>query len=193
MDNKILTVTLPIAPSVNHSYKPRAFIAKGVPMVTIYKTSEAKLYQKQAAETIRQAVKKQGWISRAYDKNLFVIVEAVVHFPRIDMDVNNLWKVLLDSVRDSEMIIPDDNKILEKAVRVYYNSESPRIELSIYYAPYVGVFDNQDLYDRFVNKNCDKCSRQNRNCSIHKKALESRFQIEIDLEDLSCSKFKQKK
>jgi len=191
--SKILNVTLPIAPSVNHSYKPRAFIANGVPMVTIYKTSEAKLYQKEAANTIRNAIKEQNWELKPYDKNLFVIVEAVVHFPRIDMDVNNLWKVLLDSVRDSEMVVPDDNKILEKAVRVYYNTENPRIELSIYYAPYVGVFDNEEQYIEFRNKNCDKCSRQNRNCSIHNKAIESRFQQEINLADLECSKFKLKK
>jgi Holliday junction resolvase RusA-like endonuclease len=184
--SEILNITLPIPVSVNQAYKPRAFTSGGRTIAGIYKTAEAKNYQKYATQTIQREIKLQNWVSNPLDKNIYVCVDAIVHFPRTDMDVNNLWKLLLDSVRDTQMIVPNDNKVLERAIRVYYDKDNPRVELQIYYAPFVGVFDCEDDYKRFKEMNCDRCTRQNRNCSIIAKALESRTQQEINVVEGSC-------
>jgi len=192
MSNKILNIILPIPVSVNQAYKPRTILTGGRTIASIYKTAEAKQYQKYATQAIQREIKLQHWISNPLDKNLYVCVDAVVYFNRTDMDVNNLWKLLLDSLRDTQMIVPDDNKVLERAVRVYYDIKNPRVELEIYYAPYVGIFNDDEQYENFIKKNCNHCTRQKRNCSIIAKAIESRIQIEINLIDLSCSKLKLK-
>jgi crossover junction endodeoxyribonuclease RusA len=190
--SEILNITLPIPTSVNQAYKPRGYTSGGRTIMGIYKTAEAKQYQKYAIQTIKREIKQQEWIGNPLDKNLFVCIDAVVYFPRTDMDVNNIWKVLLDSVRDTQLIVPDDNKVLERAVRVFYDTENPRVELKIYYAPYVGIFESEEEYNEFKSSNCNQCSRQKRNCSIINKAIESRIVSEIDLISGLCLKFKLK-
>ena len=59
---KILKLTSPISPSVNHYLGWRGIIKCGKPMAVSYKKPEATKYQKNFSEYVRKEAKKQNWI-----------------------------------------------------------------------------------------------------------------------------------
>jgi Holliday junction resolvase RusA-like endonuclease len=189
--SEILKLVSPIPVSVNHYLKPRPFITyvNGKPkaMVTMYETADAKKYKKEFIKYIKEQVKLQGFETKL-EKFKNTIVDCVFYFPRIDMDANNTWKLLLDSITESGVVWLDDNTTLEGARRIFYDPKNPRLELTISYADYIGIFDNQEQLDGFINNNCIQCKRFNKNCSILNSAKEGRIQEEI--QDFKCSKFK---
>lgn len=190
-----LKLTSPIPVSVNHYLKPRSFIVwegkKPKAMVSMYETSEAKTFKKNFIKYIQEQVKIQNWETKL-DKFKNTIIDCVFYFPRINMDANNTWKLLLDSITESGVVWLDDNTTLESAKRIYYDTENPRIEITISYADYIGIFDNQQQLDGFLQSNCIQCSRyKDGRCSILVKAKEGRIQEEI--QDFKCNKFKKKK
>jgi len=177
---------------VNHYLKPRGFIiyknGKPVSQITMYETAEAKKYKKEFVKYIKEQVKIQGFETKL-NKFQNTIVESVFYFPRIDMDANNTWKLLLDSITESGVVWVDDNTTLENARRIFYNPKNPRLELTIYYADYIGIFNNQEHLDSFISNNCINCKRHKKNnCSIIKSAKEGRIQEEII--DFICGEFK---
>ena len=173
--------------SVNHYLSYRAIIKNGKPMAMSYKTKEAKDFQKNFEQHIKEQVKIQNW-NVPVDPAQHFYVDAVFYFPRLDMDANNYFKVSLDSITETGLIWIDDNVVCERVQRIYYDSSNPRIELTIYPVDYIGIFDNQKQLNDFEDK-CKTCSRYARNCSILKKAKEGRIQEEI--KGLACSKFKE--
>lgn len=156
--------------------------------VTMYETSEAKKYKKDFIKYIKEQVKIQGFETKL-DKFQFTNVECIYYFPRIDMDSNNTWKLLLDSITESGVVWVDDNTVLESARRIYYDSKTPRVEITISYADYIGIFNSQEQLESFINTNCIHCKRFKNNCGILKNAKESRIQEE--LQDFKCSCFKE--
>ena len=101
-----------------------------------------------------------------------------------------MYKLLLDSLTESECIWIDDTQSCERTQGIFYDSVNPRIEITITYTDYIGIFKDISQLEQFES-NCIYCARYNRNCSILKKAKEGRIQEEIN--DLVCSKFKIKK
>ena len=185
----VLKLISSVPVSVNHYLKPRGFVINGKAQITMYETSEAKKYKKEFIKYIKEQVKIQGFETKL-NKFKNTIVESVFYFPRIDMDANNTWKLLLDSITESGVVWVDDNTTLEKASRIFYDPKNPRLELTIYYADYIGIFDNQEQLDSFINNNCIKCKRHKKgNCSIIKSAKEGR--ITEDVVDFVCSGIKE--
>ena len=188
MDN-VLKLTITEFVSVNHYLAYRTVTKNGKPMAMSYKTKEAKDFQKKFDQHIREEVEKQNW-NLEPDPAQHYYVDAVFYFPRIDMDANNYFKCSLDQITETGLIWVDDNVVCERVQRIYYDSENPRIELTIYPVEYVGIFDTKEQMDIFENK-CRMCSRYKRNCSILKKAKEGRIQKEIA--NLECLKYKENK
>lgn len=195
-DKPILNLTIPIPPSVNNDYmKPRGILkyknGKPLAMAMMYECGEAKKFKRDMIKLINEEIKKQEY-DTTYEKS-FVICEFTFFFPRINMDSNNYYKVFIDSITQSESgIWIDDNISMIKDNRIYYDSKNPRVEVKIYPAPYVGIFDNKSEYELFLLSFCNKCSKDSNKCSIHKKALESRVQDDLDITDKICKKFKEK-
>lgn len=189
--SNILKLVSSIPVSVNHYIKPRPFITyvNGKPkaMVTMYETAEAKKYKKDFIKYIKEQVKIQQF-ETIIEKFKNTFVSCTFYFPRIDMDANNTWKLLLDSITESGVVWQDDNTTLENARRIYYDPKNPRLELTISYADYIGIFDNQEQLDSFTSNNCIQCKRYKKNCSILNAAKEGRIQEEIM--DYVCSKQK---
>ena len=183
-----LHVTSPIPPSVNHYMGYRAILRGGKPLAIPYKTSDAVTFQKEFTSILEQAVAEQHWESDA-DSSTHYYVDAVFFFPRTRMDCNNYWKVLLDTITDTNLIWHDDNVVCERAQAIYYDSANPRIELTIRPVEYIGVFDNASQLEEFESK-CIGCTRYERNCSILRQAKEGRIQSEIN--NYICSKYKKK-
>lgn len=188
MKNK-LKLTIPIPPSINNDYlKPRGILTKvkGKTIATamMYETKLAKDFKKNMVKKIKEEITKQNFI-REYNK--FVRVNWTFFFPRIDMDSNNYYKSFLDSITETKGLIwDDDNVSMNTDKRFYYDSLNPRVEIEIYYEDFIGIFDNQDDLDKFVDNNCTQCKKggkigQKGGCSIYKKALESRIQEELKI------------
>ena len=187
MEKQVLKLTITDFISVNHYLAYRAIIKNKKPMAVSYKTQEAKEFQENFTEYVKQQAKEQNWIT---DLNPFqhYYVDTVFYFQRIDMDCNNYWKVPFDSITDAGVVWADDNMACERVIKVLYDSNNPRIEYTIYKTDYIGIFDNQEQLDCFENK-CKTCKRYKRNCSILNKAKEGRIQEEIC--NFECSKYKE--
>ena len=188
MVKQILKLTSPIPLSVNHYLGTRAILKNGKPMAMVYETGEAKKYKKEFIKYIHEQIKEQDW-NLPVTKTQHFYCDCVFYFDRIDKDCNNYFKLLLDSITESEAIWADDNVVCERVNRIYYDSSNPRIELEIYPVDYIGIFDNQEQLNNFEDK-CKTCKRYSRNCSILQKAKDGR--IQEDIYDLICNKYKEK-
>lgn len=187
--DQILNLVSPIPLSVNHYLGTRAILKNGRPMAMVYETKEAKEYKKEFGEYIKEQVELQNWIMST-DKTQHIYCDCVFYFDRTDKDCNNYFKLLLDSITESECVWIDDNVVCERVNRICYDSNNPRIELSIYPVEYIGIFNSVEDRNVFEEK-CKCCNRYKRNCSILNKALEGRIQEEI--QGMECLKYKENK
>ena len=189
----VLKLVSPIPVSVNHFLKPRAFIiyknGKPVPQVTMYETAEAKKYKKEFIKHIKEEVIKQNWI-KSDNKFQKYYVDCTFFFPRIDMDSNNTYKLMLDSITESELVWIDDVQACERTQGIFYDSQNSRVQIEIRPVDFIGIFPTVKHLDEFKS-NCITCKRYKNNCSILNKACEGRIQEEIV--DLVCSKYKEVK
>lgn len=181
-----LHLVSPIPPSVNHYLAYRTVMKNGKPMALSYKTNEAVRYQKNFIEYVNKECELQGW-DMPLDKNQHFYIDAVFYFPRIDLDCNNYFKVMLDAITETQKIWVDDNVTCERVQAIYYDSENPRVELTIRPVDYIGVFENASQAEAFESV-CIGCKRYTRNCSILNRAKEGRIQPEI--KDCVCEKYK---
>lgn len=172
-------------PSVNHYLGYRS--CKG--HVAVYVKAEAKKYKNDFADYIATEIAAQGW-DIPVTKYQHFYVDMDFYFPRLDMDAPNYDKCLFDAITDSGLIWADDNVVCSRVNRIYYDSQNPRIELTIKPVDYVGIFDNAQIYQQFVSK-CNSCTRFSRGCSLLNRATEGRIQDEIV--NFECSKYKLKK
>ena len=184
-----LYLTSVIPPSVNHYLSYRAIMRGGRPQAVSYKPKEVVDYRKDFAQYVTEEIAKQGY-DYVHDGKHHFYVDAVFYMPRLDMDSNNYWKVLLDAITDTQLVWKDDNVVCERVNAIYYDAVNPRVELHIYPTDYVGVFANENERDAFASK-CANCTRYKRNCSILRKANEGRVQPE--LQDGVCLKYSEKK
>jgi len=185
-----LNLTSPMPESVNHYLGWRSVFNPKTKkyMCMSYETADTKAYKKKFSEYVKQQVKLQEW-DIPVNKTQHFYVDSIVYFPRIDMDSNNYWKLILDTITDTKTIWEDDNVVCERCLAIRYDSKNPRIELRIYKTDYIGIFDNRAQLDEFET-NCIHCSRYKEGkCSIYKKSVEGRIQEEITLN--VCGKYKE--
>lgn len=180
-----LKLISPISPSVNHYLGWRAILKNGKPMTMSYKKPEAIKYQKDFANYVKKEAKKQGWV-KSNNKFQHYYMDCIFYFDRVDKDANNSFKCLADAITDSEAVWIDDTQLCERVQGIYYDSENPRIEITIHEVEYIGVFNNASQLEEFES-NCIGCKRYKRNCSLLKKAIEGK--IQIDIHDNKCDKF----
>lgn len=184
MPKELYLTVRPFPPSVNHYLGYRAICKGKKGIVMPYTTAEAKKFKKEFIKYAKEQVKKQNWDKeQTRDKHYYM--DCIFYFPRKDKDEQNYMKVLSDCLNEIAYI--DDKNILTRTHKVYYDTNDPRIELTIKPVEYVGIFPNQQQLHKFEDK-CKTCKRYKRNCSILRKAKEGRIQKEIDSE-FNCEKF----
>lgn len=188
MGVKILTLTSPLPPSVNHYLGYRVITKNGKPMAVSYCTNEAKKYKSAFADYVKEEVKRQGWDLEPNSTQHFYI-DTIFYFPSIGLDCNNYFKCMVDAITDTQLVWLDDDVTCERVQAIYYDSNNPRVELKIYPVDYIGIFANKKELDRFTDR-CASCARFSRNCSILGKAKQGRVQGEVS--DGICGKYKQK-
>lgn len=183
-----LKLISPIGVSVNHYLGWRGIIKNGKPMAVSYKKPEAVKYQKKFAEYVKQEVEKQHWI-KSDNKFQHYYMDCVFYFDRIGKDANNVFKCLADAITDSGAVWIDDTQLCERVQGIYYDTDNPRIEISITPVSYIGVFNDASQLEKF-EANCIGCKRYERNCSVLRKAKEGR--IQEDIVNGECKKFSPK-
>lgn len=184
-----LKLTSPIPPSVNHYLGWRTIKKQNKFIAVSYETKEAKQYKKLLIPYIQEQTSLQKW-NKSISKTQHYYLDAVFYFPRIDMDANNYFKCLADAITDSKAVWIDDTQLCERVQGVFYDSENPRIELTIYPVDYVGIFKDAEQLEHFENT-CSGCARYNRNCKLLTNAKNGRVQKEIS--NVTCLSFKEKK
>jgi len=189
--SQVLKLVSPIPVSVNHYLKPRSFITyiagKPKAMVTMYETSDAKKYKKNFIKYIQEQARLQGWI-KSDNRFQKYYIDCTFYFPRIDMDSNNTYKLMLDSITESTSVWIDDVQACERTQGIYYDSKNPRVELEICPVDFVGIFPTYEHLQKFKSK-CITCSKYKEGrCSVFIKANEGR--IDEDIQNFECSKFK---
>lgn len=178
-----------IPPSVNHYLAYRGVIKNGKPIASSYVTTVAAKYKSDFTSYVIEEVKRQGW-NFPVTKTQHFYVDTVFYFPRVDMDGNNYFKVMLDAITDSQLIWADDNVVCERVQGIFYDTVNPRVELTITPVDYIGVFNDSLQLDDFISNNCIGCTRYTRNCSILNKAKSGKIQEECD--GIICKKKKVK-
>ena len=180
-----LTLITKIPPSVNHYLGYRAIMKGKKPLVVAYTTAEAKKFKKEFQAYAKQRVKECNWdITKTEETHYYM--DCIFFFPRIDMDEQNYYKVLSDSLNG--IVYKDDRGILTRTHRIYYDKFNPRIEINIHPVKYRGIFESEEVEQLFESK-CKTCKRYKRNCSILREAKEGRVKQEINNEYI-CSEYK---
>lgn len=193
MNPKQLKLCLPVPLSVNQYLQPKGNIktVKGKTFVdiTMYQNPKAKEYKETVKYIIRREANRVDWNSDiTSDQHYYVDVD--VYFERTDRDSDNIFKILFDTITESNIIWKDDRYGLPRVNKVCYNSEFPHIDVTITPVEYIGIFDNEDQLNQF-KKQCETCNRRDRNCTVLRKAKEGR--ISDDIEDLECLRYKERK
>lgn len=183
-----LKLISPIPPSVNHYLAYRAIIRNGKPLAMSYETPESSRYRKAFSAYVVDEVKRQGW-DITPNKSRHFYVDTWFYFPRVDLDANNYFKVMLDAITDTKLVWLDDNVVCERVQAIRYDSSNPRVEIVIHPVGYIGIFDNLPQYEAFVS-NCIGCTRYKRNCSLLSGAISGK--IQDDIVDEVCLKYKGK-
>ena len=187
---KVLKLISDIPVSINKYLKPRPFLmyVKGVPkaQVSMYETSEAKNYKKKFIKYLKEQSKLQKW-KMSDDRFQKYFVDCTFYFPKTNLDSNNTYKLLLDSITQSECIWLDDVQSCERTQGIFYDALNPRVEITISPVDFVGIFPTIEQLQSFEG-NCITCKRHKNNCSILVKAKEGR--IQDDIRCLVCSKYR---
>ena len=161
-----------------------------MPQVTMYETKLAKDYKKKFIKYIKEQVSLSKW-EMSDNKFQKYYVDCTFFFPRIDMDSNNTYKLMLDSITESECVWLDDTQACERTQGIFYDVNNPRVELKISPVDFVGIFPTVEQLEKFES-NCITCSRyKDGRCSIYIKSIEGRIIEEVV--GFECSKFKIKK
>jgi hypothetical protein len=192
--------------------KPRGILkwkvinGKKIPyaLAMMYEQSGAKKFKKDMVKLLKEEIKKQNFKFKS--KPSFIYVSWIFIFQKLNMDSNNYYKCFIDSITAlntevNKIIWDDDNISMMKDERIYYDSSNPRCIVKIYPAPYIGIFDDKNDYNKFINTYCSKCKKgdkigQKGGCTIYRSALESRIQdnlhIDFNTGEKECLKFKDK-
>lgn len=180
-----LHIISPIPPSVNNylHYKVQR-TPTGRLFVQSYKSEESVIYERQFVKIAKKSINEQGW--QKPEKLTYIIVDCTFFFPKHGMDTNNHWKLPLDVLKAAEAYV-DDSKVLEGAKRLYIDADNPRMELTIYPAEFVGIFENQDQFESFKENNCTNCKKNPNRCAVITKSLENRLTGSIILDTMICN------
>ena len=76
-------------------------------MAMLYKTAEAKKYQKQFKQYVISEIKKQNW-NLPVNKTQHFYIDCDYYFDRIDKDSSNYDKCLLDAITETQKIWLDE-------------------------------------------------------------------------------------
>lgn len=179
IDNQKLTLTLDLPPSVNHIYGRNRFGGT-------YLMKCGKDFKEKSIKYIVKEVENQNWVKTL--ENQYIFLDKVVFMNKKSRDADNILKLLQDSITESKVVWVDDTYCLPRTHRVYIDSDNPRVEFTLTVANYIGIFNNKEELEQFINTYCKNCKKgkkigQKGGCTIYKEALENRIKPSIILDE----------
>lgn len=180
-----LVLTSPLPPSVN-SYMNYRVGSKGrKKFVQAFPSDETVIYKDYFIDYVKDEIIKQSWLRP--EKGKLVFVQMTFFLDRKRKDPNNFIKVPFDALTEAGVYL-DDDIALPLAPRVYIDAKNPRIEIEIYESEAIGIFDNEEDYQKFLDENCMICKRKIETCGVLKQLLDNRIIEEV--KDRNCLKRK---
>lgn len=119
--NQVLTMTLPVPPSVNHMY---INAGRGKRL-----SRDATNYIKTAQDICKKAIKEQGW--KKDKEHVWYVMELYYYFPdKLRRDSHNTLKLLTDCLEG--LLYSDDYYLLPRIEYVTLDRANPRLEIIFY-------------------------------------------------------------
>lgn len=190
-----LKLTLPLPVSINklyiNEYQWDARLKMRVPTGRRILSKAGRQVKAKIQGQARVQTEGQDW-NFDWTKENFVYQDAVVFFARRGSDDNNIYKLLNDSLEG--IAYDNDSRVLVRTQHIVYDSQNPRVELTLVPVDFVGIFKGQEVLERF-QKVCEGCSRYRKgSCSILKDSIAGTVREEIgSIYNPSCSEFKERK
>ena len=188
--NQFLKFTTPLPPSANHYLGKRIAYKGGRPYVQFYETKETIEFKRNVKKVIRRALEEYKWVQT--DALTHVKCEVIVYIPHKRRDADNVFKVLLDTINENN-VIADDCLIVPVVKNIFVDKDNPRVDVEMMIHDKVGVFKDEETYKKLIDNYCSSCSRFTQNCSLLKKSRENKIISEIDKDAPLCFSYKPKK
>lgn len=179
---------LPLPISINDLYiNQYVWDVKARKMVPSGKRILSKDGERVKQEIINSATEQMSKFEWDYEytKTHYLYMDSYIFFNRKGRDDNNIYKLNNDALE--KIVYDNDSRVLTRTQRILYDKKNPRVELEFYPVEFVGIFDNEDESEAFINK-CMTCKRYKRNCSILNAALDGFIQDDIN-EDKICNTY----
>lgn len=192
-----LNLTLPVPISINSLYvnqfKYDYYLKRRVPTGGRVLSSSGEKQKKDIQKIASEQVKLQNWdYAWTEDKNNFLYLDVNIFFARRGRDSDNVFKLLHDSLE--KIVFDNDSRILPRVQKVLYDTENPRVEVSLSPVEYKGIFSGVKEMTSF-EENCKSCTRYLKGrCSILVDSIAGTVRSEIeDINNPICSKYVEKK
>lgn len=191
-----LNLQLPVPTSINklyiNEYQWDARLKQRVPTGRRILSKEGRQVKAQIQGKARVQMLDQIW-DYDWTKENFVYQDTIVYFARRGSDDNNIYKLLNDSLEG--ITYDNDSRVLVRTQRIVYDPKNPRIEVTIKPVDFIGIFENQDIYEEFSSKCEFSCSKYRKGgCSILKDSIAGTVREEIgSIHSPICKEFKQRK
>lgn len=196
IDKNIIEYISPICPSNNH-YNDYRVVYKGKgrnkkPMVMAYPSAEYVKYKREFIPYLKQLIKDYEWNIVEDFKHYYL--DLIIYFPKTSHDPTNYFKTLQDVA--TGLLWFDDKIVLGRVNRVYYtyNEEcEPRIECKLYPVDYIGIWNDKEEYEQFID-NCKSCRNyKDGECKRLKDFIDYKITKDFDIESRKCLGFKAKR
>lgn len=190
-----LNLQLPVPTSINklyiNEYQWDARLKQRVPTGRRILSKEGRQVKAQIQGKARVQSQGQDW-NYDWTKENFVYQDTIVYFARRGSDDNNIYKLLNDSLEG--ITYDNDSRVLVRTQRIVYDAKNPRIEVKIHPVDFIGIFENDIIFDEFEDK-CKDCSKYRKgSCSILKDSVNGTVREEIgSIHNPVCTAFKEKK
>lgn len=183
-----LKLVSPIPPSINSYLNFKIGRQSGKSFVQAYPSKQTEIYTDFFVNYVRDEIRQQGW--EKPPKGQLVNVHLIFFLDRKRKDPSNFLKVMLDCLVKAGVFV-DDDVALTIIDRLYIDKANPRINIVLEPSPAIGIFDNEQQFLEFKEKNCDRCKKNQNSCSVLKAILDNR--IVEDVPNISsCLKIKPK-
>ena len=191
--NQVLKLILDLPASVNSIYGRDKF-------GNTFLKKVGKDYKKKMIKVIQKAVEEQNWIKV---EKQYLYLDEIVFMNQLGRDSDNLKKLTQDCITESNIVWSDDTWCWARTQRVFIDSIEPRLEIVLSVASNVGIFENVEEYEIFINTYCNNCKRGNKigkkgGCTVYREALENRIREVIPMNteeeklNKKCTEFKLK-
>ena len=193
---KSINFTCKVPPSVNAAYWLTVIWRGTKPVPQKVLTDKARKFKEQTVKIIQREMEQMGITYLTNTKDKFIELKVNLFLDKKRRDADNIFKLLQDAIVVSGLVL-DDDTIMPSVKNIVIDKFNPRVEVEIVISEKIGIFDSKQLYDAYLEFNCLKCKRYDRNCSRLRKMKENRI-VDPDMQypiqhNIRCKEFNPKK